>query len=93
MGVPLLWLTPLSVSIQANGKKRLILDLRYPSHLRTPKPWFFLLSIVLRIGLFPLISNLVIIIFTFSPQTKSFYGGGGGQEYFRDPVIDQFWCQ
>ena len=31
MGVPLLWLTPYPFSIQANGKKRLILDLRYPN--------------------------------------------------------------
>ena len=39
---------------------------------RTRKPCFIPLSIVLRIGYFPLISNLVIIILTFFPQTKSF---------------------
>ena len=64
---------PLSVSIQANGKKRLILDLRYPNqivlsprlNLRTPKPCFNPLSIVLKIGYFPLTSNLVFIILPF----------------------------
>ena len=71
---------PLSVSIQANGKKRLILDLRYPNQFvkkskikfEDAKTMLILLSIVLRIGFFPLISNLVIIILTFSPQTKRF---------------------
>ena len=71
---------PLSVSIQLIGKKRFILDLQYPNQLfrnqrlnsRTQKPYFLPLSIFLNIGYFPLKSNLVIIILTFSPQTKSF---------------------
>ena len=69
---------PLSVSIQANGKKRLILDFQINLlgnprlNSRTRKPCFIPLSIVLRIGSFPSISNLVIITLTFSPQTKSF---------------------
>ena len=71
---------PLSVSIQPKGKKTLILDLRYPNQLfrnprltsRTQKPYFIPFSIFLSIGYFPLESNLVIIILTFSPQTKRF---------------------
>lgn len=71
---------PLSVSIQSNGKKRLILDLRYPNYyvksprlnLKTLKPCFFLLSIVPRTGFIHLISNLVTTTLTFSRQIKSF---------------------
>ena len=71
---------PLSVSIQTSGKKRLILDLRYPNQFlmkskikfEDAKTMLYSLSIVLRIGYFPLISNLVIIILTFVPETKSF---------------------
>ena len=66
---------PLSVSIQPNGKKRFILDLRYRNQLfrnptlnaRTQKPYLIPLSIFLSIGYFPLKSNLVIIILTFFP--------------------------
>ena len=49
---------PLSVSIHSSGKKRLILDLRYPNELL--KKWN-----VLKTGSFPLTSNQVTITLIF----------------------------
>ena len=70
----------LSVSIQAGGKKRLILVLRYPNQfLRKSKIEFedaktMLYSFIdcSQSWLFPLISNLVIIILTFFPKSRVF---------------------
>ena len=71
----------IGASIQSNGKKRLILDLHYPNYfvMKSKVKFedvknhpFLLLSIVPRTGFFHSITNLVIIIYTFSRQTKSF---------------------
>ena len=69
---------PLSVPIQASGKKRLILDLRYPNQFLMKSKIIFEDAKTMPYSFIDcsqnwlLISNLVIIILTFFPQIKSF---------------------
>ena len=71
---------PLSVPIQANGKKRLILDLRYPNQFvkktkikfEDAKTLLYSFADCSQNWLFSFDINLAIIILTFFSQTKSF---------------------